>query len=78
MPLSGTNGLVYGSRKSLPDMGCGRSSVDRVTRSQAKGDALGGKHDAGFTMDRGKCDEKSGVEDANGRVDIRDRLQQET
>ena len=78
MPLSGTNGVVSGSRKHLPDMGCGRNPVDRVTRSQAKGDALGGKHDAGFAMDRGKCDEISGVEDANGRVDIRYRLLQET
>ena len=51
MSLSGTNGLVSGSRKLLPDMGCGRNSFDRVTKSQAKGDALGGKHDAGFTMD---------------------------
>ena len=66
MPLSGTNGVVSGSHKTLLNMGYGRNSVDRVTRLQAKGDTLGGKHDAGFTMDRGKCDEKSGVEDANG------------
>ena len=63
MPLTGTNGVVSGSRKPLPNMGCGRNSVDRITRSQAKGDALGGKHDAGFS---------------NGRVDIRHGLQQET
>ena len=75
MPLSGINGVVSGSRKPLPNMGCGRNSVDRVKGSQAKGDALGGEHDAGFTMDRGNCDEKSGVKDANGRVDIRYRLQ---
>ena len=59
-------------------MGSGRNSVDRITRSQAKGDALGGKHDVGFMMDRRKRDEISGVEDANGRVDIRYRLQQES
>ena len=75
MPLSGTNGVVSGSRKPLPNMGCGRNSVNRVNGSQAKGDALGGEHDAGFTMDRGKCDEISGVKDANGGVDVRYRLQ---
>ena len=51
MPLFGTNGVVSGSRKPLPDMGCGRDSVDRVTRSQTEGDALGGQHDVGFTID---------------------------
>ena len=78
MPLFGTNGVIPGSRKPLPNMGCGRNSVDRITRSQAKGDTLGGKHDSGFAMDRRKCDEISGVEDTNGRINIRYRLQQET
>ena len=77
MPLSGTNGVITGSRKPLHNMGCGRNSVDRITKSQAKGDPLGGKHDAGFAMDRRKCDEISRVEDTNGRINIRYRLQQE-
>ena len=51
MPLFGTNAVVSGSRKSLPDMRCGRNSVDRVTRSEAEDDALGGKHDVGLMMD---------------------------
>ena len=34
MPLSGTNGVVSGSRKPLPGMGCARNSVDRITGSQ--------------------------------------------
>ena len=51
MPLSGTNGVVSGSRKPLPGMGCGRNSVGRITGSQAKGDTLGGEHDAGSKMD---------------------------
>ena len=55
MPLPGTNGVVPGSRKPLPHMGCGRDSVDRITRSLTKGDNLGGEHDAGFAMDRRKC-----------------------
>ena len=67
-----------GSRKPLLNMGCVRDSVDRITRSQTKGDTLGGEHDAGFAMDRTKCDEISGVEDTNGKINIRYRLQQET
>ena len=78
MPLSGTNGVVPGSRKPLPDMRRGRNSVDRITRSQGEGDPLGGKHDAGFAMDRRECDEISGVEDTDGGINIRYRLQQET
>ena len=77
MPLPGTDGVVPGSRKPLPNMGCGGDSVDRITRSQTKGDTLGGEHDAGFKMDRRKCDEISGVEDTNGRIKIHYRLQQE-
>ena len=49
--LSGTNGEVSGSREPLPGMGCGRNSVDRITGSPAKGDALGGEYDAGSKMD---------------------------
>ena len=56
---------------------CGKDSVDRITSSQTKGDTLGGKHDAGLAMDRRKCKEISGVEDTNGRINIRYRLQQE-
>ena len=51
MPLSGTNGVVSGSRKPLPDLGCGRNSVVRTARSSAEGDHLGREHDAGSTMD---------------------------
>ena len=53
MPLSGTNGVVSGSRESLPNLGCGRNQVVRVrtARSSAEGDHLGGEHDAGSTMD---------------------------
>ena len=51
MPLSDTNGVVSGSREPLPGMGCGRNSVDRITGSPAKGDALGGEYDAGSKMD---------------------------
>ena len=36
MPLPGTNGVVPGSRKPLPNMGGGRNSVDRISRSQTK------------------------------------------
>ena len=51
MTLSGTNGVVSGSREPLHGMGCGKNSVDRITGSLAKGDALGGEHDAGSKMD---------------------------
>ena len=78
VPLPGTNGVARGPRKPLHDMGRGRKSVDRITRSQAEGDPLGGKHDAGFAMDRRKCDEISGVEDTDGGINIRYGLPQET
>ena len=42
MPLSGANGVVSGSRKPLPGMGCGINSVDWITRSSAEGYYLGG------------------------------------
>ena len=51
MPLSGTNSVVSGSRKPLTGLGCGRISVDRIARSSAEGDHIGGEHDAGSTMD---------------------------
>ena len=54
VPLPGTNGVVPGSLKPLPNMGCRRDSVDRITRSQTKGDTPGGEHDAGFAMDQRK------------------------
>ena len=50
MPLSSTNGVVPGSRESLPDLGCGRNQVVRTARSSAEGDHLGGELDAGSTM----------------------------
>ena len=78
VPLPRTNGVVLGSHKPLPNMGCGRDSVDLITRSQTKGDTVGGKKDAGFTMDRRKCDEIPGVENTKGRINLRYRLQQET
>ena len=62
MPLSGTNGVVSGSRKPLPGMGRGRNSVDRIARPSAEGDHLGGEHDVGITMGRRKCNEVQGVE----------------
>ena len=74
MPLSGTNGVVPGSRKPLADQGRGGNLVDRITRSQAEGDPPVGKHDAGFAMDRRKCDQISGVEDTDGGINICDRL----
>ena len=78
MPLSGTNGVVSGSLKPLPGMGCGRNSVYRIARSSAEGDHLGGEHDVGITMDRRKCSEVQGVEGTYGRIDTRYSLQQET
>ena len=80
VPLTRSNGVVPGSRKPLPNMGCGKDSFDRITRSQTKGDTLGDEHehDAGFVMDRRKCYEISGVTETNGRINIRYRLQQET
>ena len=74
MPLFGTNGVVSGSCKPLPGIRSGRNSVNRITGSQAKGDTLGGEHSVSFAMDGGECDELSGVKEANGRIDIRDRL----
>ena len=49
--MSGTNGVVSGSRESLPDLGCRRDQVVRTAQSSAEGDHPGGEHDAGSTMD---------------------------
>ena len=78
MPLSGTNGVVSGSRKPLPGLGCGKNSVNRIARSSAENDYLGGEHNLGITMDRRKCKEVQEVEGTYGRIDTRYRLQQQT
>ena len=70
MPLSGTDGVVSGTLKPLLNMGRGRNSVNRITRSSAEGDHLGSKHNVGIAMDRGERDEISGVEDTDGGIDI--------
>ena len=57
MPLLGTDSVVPGVSKPLFSVGCGRNSVNRVTRSSAEGDHLVSKYDVGVTMDRGKCNE---------------------
>ena len=77
MPLLGTHSVVPGALKPLFSVGRGGDSFDRITRSQTKGDTLGGEHNASLAMDRRKCDEISGVEDTNGGINIRYRLQQE-
>ena len=74
MPLLGTDIVVPGALKPLFSLGRGRNSVNRITRSSAEGDHLGSEHDVGVVMDRGECDEISGVEDTNGGIDIRYRL----
>ena len=74
MPLLGTDSVVPGALQPLFSVGRERNSVNWITRSSAEGDHLGGEHDVGVAMDRGKCDEKSGVEDTNGGIDIRYRL----
>ena len=63
--------IVPGTLKPLLSMGRGRNSVDRITRPWAEGDYLGSKHNVGVAMDRGECDEISGIEDTDGGVDIR-------
>ena len=78
MPLFGADSVVPRPRQSLPDLRCERNQVVGTTRSSAKGDHLGGEHDAGSTMDGRKYSKVSGIEDANSRVDSRDRLRQET
>ena len=71
IPLLGTDSVVHGALKPLFSVGRGRYSVNRITRSSAEGDHLGSEYDVGVAMDRGECDEKSGVEDINGGIDIR-------
>ena len=72
--------LTHGDcpRHCLPDLGCRRNQVVGTTRASTKSDHLGGEHNAGSTMDGRKHSKVSRIEDANSRVDSRDRLQQET
>ena len=70
MPLLGTDSVVLGSLKPLFSVGRGKSSVNRITRSSAKGDHLGSEYHVGVAMHRGECDEISGVADTNGGIDI--------
>ena len=76
MPITllGTDGVVPRALKPLFSVGFGRNSVNRITRSSAEGDHLGNGYDVGVAMDRGECDEISGVEDTNCGIDIRYRL----
>ena len=74
MPLLGTDSVVPGALEPLFSVKRGRNSVNRITRSSAEGDHLGSEYDVGVAMDRGECDEISGVEDTNGGIDIRYRL----
>ena len=68
MPLPGTDSVVSGAFEPLLDMGRGRNSVSRVTRPKTEGHPFRGELDAGIAMDRGKRDEKSGVEGTNSRI----------
>ena len=70
MPLLSTGSVVPGALKPLFSVGCGRNSVNRITRSSAEGDHLGSEYDVGVAMDRGECDEIKGVEDTKGGIDI--------
>ena len=54
MSLSGADSVVPRPRQSLPDLGCRRNQVVGTTRASTKSDYLGGEHNAGSTMDRGK------------------------
>ena len=53
-PLSGTDSVVSGAFEHLLDIGRGRNSVNRVTRSSAEGRTFYGELDAGVAVDRGK------------------------
>ena len=75
MPLFSANGVVSRSQEPLPGVGYGRNPVDRTTGSPTEGDDLGSEYDLGSEMDRREYNEVSGSGDANGRVNIRDRLQ---
>ena len=68
MPLPGTDSVVSGAFKPLLDMRRGRNSVSQVTRPKAEGHPFRGELDADIAMDRGKHDEKSGVEGTNSRI----------
>ena len=69
MPLSGTDGVVSGAQKPLPDMGRGGSSVNRVTRSSTEGHPPGSEFNAGVAVDGGKDDEILGVEGTDSGID---------
>ena len=71
MPLSGTDGVVSGALEPLLDMGRGGSSVNRVKRSPTDGHPPSSEFNAGVAMDRGKCDEISGVESTDSGIDTR-------
>ena len=58
--------VVPGALKPLFSVGRGLPETE--------GDHLGSEYDVGVAMDRGECDEISGVEDTNGGIDIRYRL----
>ena len=63
MPISlpGTDSVVSGAFEPLLDMGRGRNSVSRVTRSSAERHPFRGELDAGVAIDPGKRDELSRV-----------------
>ena len=73
MPLLGTDGVVPATLKrgTWFSVGRGNKSVNRITRSSAEGDHLGSEHNVGVAVDQGECDEILGVEDTEGRIDIR-------
>ena len=71
VPLSGIVGVVSGALEPLLDMGRGGSSIDRVTRSSTNGYPPSSEFNAGVAMDRGKCDEISGVEGTDSGIDTR-------
>ena len=70
MPLLGTNGVVPGTLTPLFSVGRARNSVNQITRSSEEGDYLGSEHNVGVAVDRGECNEISGVEDTDGGIDI--------
>ena len=67
-PLSGTDSVVSGAFEHLLDIGRGKNSVNRVTRSSAEGHPFRGEHDAGVALDRGKRDEISRVDGINSGI----------
>ena len=63
--------MVSGALEPLLYMGRGGSSVNRVTRSPTDGHPPSDEFNAGVAMDRGKCDELSGVEGTDSGIDTR-------